>query len=508
MKFFFTFIAVCGVSVAAAEVRLPALISSGMVVQRDAPITLWGWADAGERIRITFRDEERSVRADRSGRWLVRLGPRPAGGPYEMTIAGANRVTLNDILIGDVWLASGQSNMEWPVRDGGMSIDDAERELARATLPELRLFAVDHQIALTPQTDVGSSAWTAARVETVAKFSAVAILFGRELHERYGVPVGLIQSSWSGTPAESWMSEQGLRAVPELHETANSLRAVAKELTPFVAPDAPSVIFNRMIQPLTPFGVKGVIWYQGESNASDERRALQYRALFPALIRDWRSAWGSELPFLFVQLAGFGANQNEPAEYPWALLREAQDATLSLPRTGMASAVDIGNERDIHPTNKQDVAHRLVLAAAAVAYGENVVHSGPRYRSMRVAGACIDIEFSDVGAGLWIKDKYGYARGFEIAAADGVFKWAQARLAGDAIRVCSAAVDEPAAVRYDWANTPDGNLYNREGLPALPFRTSIPTRAAPRESRATSAFGGLRVSKSSLKIVDNQTRYE
>jgi sialate O-acetylesterase len=235
-------------------------------------------------------------------------------------------------------------------------------------------------------------------------------------------------------------------------------------------PNRPTVLFNGMIDPLIHFRIKGVIWYQGEANAMDDR-STQYRRLFPALIEDWRSHWGYAVPFLFVQLAGYGHNKAEPAEYPWADLREAQSMTLSLPATGMATAIDIGDENDIHPKDKQDVAHRLVLAAVKAVYGDNIVYSGPTYQSMQIEGNRIRIKFSNIGSGLLIKDKYGYGRGFEIAAGDGKFRWAQAQKEGNDIVVCNDAVPQPVAVRYDWSNTPDGNVYNKEGLPALPFRT-------------------------------------
>jgi sialate O-acetylesterase len=231
----------------------------------------------------------------------------------------------------------------------------------------------------------------------------------------------------------------------------------------------PTVLFNGMVHPLMPFKIKGVIWYQGEANA--EERSAQYRTLFPALIKDWRRHWGYEVPFLYVQLAGFGPDKSEPAEYPWADLREAQSMTLSLPHTGMATAIDIGDEADIHPKNKQGVAHRLALAAAKVVYGENIVYCGPMYQSMQIEGDRIRVHFSNLGSGLLIKDKYGYARAFEIAGVDGKFVWAKALQDGQDIVVFNEAIKQPVAVRYDWSNSPDGNLYNREGLPAIPFRT-------------------------------------
>ena len=235
------------------------------------------------------------------------------------------------------------------------------------------------------------------------------------------------------------------------------------------------MLYNGMINPLLPYRIRGVIWYQGESNAID-RRSVQYRTLFPALIEDWRRHWGYQMPFLFVQLAGFGPDGPEPAESVWAELREAQGMALSLPGTGMATAIDIGDENDVHPGNKQDVAHRLVLAAARVAYGEDIVHCGPTYRSMQVEAQRIRITYSCLGSGLLVKDKFGYARGFQIAGADGKFHWAQAQREGEDFVVFSDSVKQPMAVRYDWGNTPDGNVFNKEGLPAVPFRTDAPQR--------------------------------
>jgi sialate O-acetylesterase len=248
-------------------------------------------------------------------------------------------------------------------------------------------------------------------------------------------------------------------------------RTDAATLAANPSPDVPTTLFNGMINPLRPMRIKGVIWYQGESNAD---RPAQYRTLFPALIGDWRKQWGFDFPFLFVQLAGFGPNKPEPADYPWAELREAQTMALSVPGTGMASTIDIGNEHDIHPSNKQEVAHRLALAAAKVAYGEDVVDSGPTYQSMKIENQQIRIRFSNVGSGLEIRDKYGDGRGFEVAGTDGRYHWAQARLDGQDIIVSSSLVEHPTAVRYAWSNTPDGNVYNREGLPAVSFRTKTP----------------------------------
>lgn len=657
MRKMLVWVAVIGLfetGLALGNVRLPALIGNNMVLQRDTKIALWGWADPGEQLGIEFHGETIKTKADKSGRWSTFAGPFTAGGPYDLVVVGKNRLKLRNVLIGDVWLASGQSNMEFPLKhdekDDFGGVLNAAKEIAGANFPQIRLFKVHHKIAIKPQTDVEADTWSAVTPETVGGFSAVAYLFGRELHERYQVPIGLIESNWGGTVAEAWVSEGSLKSFPEFQHAIDSLKTIDEkkasaeydqyvkqkaawdgqhgtedrgqiggrdvwaqtdfnmsswstivepqtkaeealkgfdgvvwfrkefsvpaenagkdlavhltnayksdttffngakigetlqadnhdylvpgklvkagrnvlavrvkgsdgfvgmysddarkfnaevggQVIPLAGPwsyqsgadlsalPAPSllaklnsdpntsmVLFNGMINPLVQFKIKGVIWYQGESNAIDNR-AAQYRTLFPALINDWRHQWGYEVLFLFVQLAGFGPNKPEPSEYQWADLREAQSMTLSLSHTGMATAVDIGDEKDIHPRDKQDVAHRLVLAAAKTAYGENLVYSGPTYQSMQIEGSRVRIKFYSPGSGLVVKDKYGYGRGFEIAAADGKFHLAQARRDGQDIVVFNEAISQPVAVRYDWMNTPDGNVYNQDDLPAIPFRT-------------------------------------
>jgi sialate O-acetylesterase len=285
----------------------------------------------------------------------------------------------------------------------------------------------------------------------------------------------LIESNWGGTVAEAWMSEGALKQFPEFDQVITSLKQIRSgEANPLQTDPSAMTLFNGMVAPLTPYRIKGVIWYQGESNVD---RPGQYRTLFPALIKDWRSHWGYEFPFLFVQLAGFQPNRPDPADYQRAELREAQSMALSVPHTGMATAADIGDAMDVHPKDKQDVAHRLALVAAKTVYGESIVDSGPTYQSMEIEGNEIRIRCSSLGSGLMIKDQYGYLRGFEIAAADGKFVWAQARQDGDSLLVYAENVRQPVAVRYDWMNTPDGNIYNKEGLPALPFRTDAPTKS-------------------------------
>ena len=496
MKKKIVWVAVIGLlatGLALGNVRLPALIGDNMVLQRNAKIVLWGWADPGEHVGIAFHGEKLKAKTDRAGRWSTFAGPFTAGGPFDLVVTGKNRLELHNVLIGDVWLASGQSNMEFPLKSEGDfgGVYNAEREIAGASFPQIRLLKVHRKIALRPAEDVEADPWTAVTPETVGSFSAVAYLFGRELHRRYGVPIGLIETNWGGTVAEAWVSEGSLKSFPEFRQSIESLKRVGEksageEYDQYVKqkasrdgaklnsdPNKPTVLFNGMINPLVQFRIKGIIWYQGEANAM-ANRSTQYRTLFPALIEDWRTHWGYEVPFLFVQLAGFGPNKPEPAEYPWADLREAQSMTLSLPHTGMATAIDIGDEKDIHPKDKQDVAHRLVLAAAKTVYGENLAYSGPVYQSMAAEGNRIRIKFSQLASGLLIKDKYGYVRGFEIAGSDGKFVWAQAVKDGDDIVVFNEAVRQPGAVRYDWSNTPDGNLYNTADLPAIPFRTDAP----------------------------------
>ena len=625
-----------------------------MVLQRDAKILIWGWADPGEQVEMEFRGEKWRTSAAADGKWELPIGPSPAGGPYEMTVRGRNILLLHDILVGDVWLASGQSNMEFPLKKGTSGwmtgVINADKEAASADYPLIRLFHVHKRISLKPEEEVEADRWVRADPETVGGFSALAFLFGREIFRRYTVPVGLIEADWGGTVAEAWVSEGSLEPFLDFKPALDSLKGVDEKaalaeyqgflkakaawyalhgaedrgraggrdlwaapgfdaggwptiqepqakregalkgfdqtvwfrkgleipaalagkqstlhltasgshdetyfngekvgetlgwdspreyrvpgrlvkagrnviavrqtgtdgyvgffggadqlnlqagdttlsiagtwayqpgpdiaglpapsaLTGFRSdPNTPTVLFNGMIAPLAPYRIRGVIWYQGESNAV-EKRTAQYRALFPALIEDWRSRWGYQVPFLFVQLAGFGPNKAEPADYPWAELREAQAMALSLPNTGMATAVDIGDEKDIHPRNKQELAHRLALVAEKTVYDENIVCSGPRYESMAVEGDRIRIRFSNLGSGLLVKDRCGCIRGFEIGGADGKFVWAQAWLDGEDIVVRNKSIGQPTAVRYDWSNTPDGNLYNEEGLPAVPFRT-------------------------------------
>ena len=468
---------------ARATVRLPKLVGPHMVLQRDAPLPLWGWAAPGEAVSVTFRGKTYQTASGAGGRWQATLPPQAAGGPFTLVVKGDNTLELNDVLIGDVWLAAGQSNMQFKVKDdnphGYQPVQDSDQEIAAANYPNIRMFTISQTPAYRPEADVPGSGWQVCSPATVAGFSAVAYFFGREIHQRCRVPVGLLVSSWGGTPAEAWVSAEGLRAFPEFQpqieafrqattRLAEDFRAVPKPPGAQGAPNAPTDLYNGMIAPLRPFALKGIIWYQGETNVG---RAEQYRTLLPALITDWRAQWGQPLPFLFVQLANYKKPSPEPTESAWAELRDAQTTALALPHTGMATAIDIGEADDIHPHNKQAVGHRLALAARQMTYGERkLVANGPTYVSMTVDGAIVRLKFTPTKAGLLMKGP-DTLRGFAMAGADRKFYWASARLVGREVLVQCAQVPAPVAVRYNWADNPAGNLYNGADLPAVPFRT-------------------------------------
>ncbi len=645
---------------AAPGLRLPAVFSDNMVLQRDRPNPFWGWAAPGEKVALTVGERTVEATADAAGKWRTELTPPPVGGPYEIAVAaGAQKLLIKNVLVGDVWLGSGQSNMGWPTK----LCARPEQELPAAKFPRLRLFKVRLNITPEPQTDVTAS-WQECSPETVGDFSAVAYFFGRELHQHLDIPIGMIQSEKGGSAIEPWFSRAAIESDPELAELRASLptsnpaeyealrlknvQAVAEwqkaqmptwtpeppawaalefddaawmtlavpgqweanlgdfdgvvdfrkvidlpaewrgqelalelgaiddwdqtfvggrligttggetpsywsakrsyivpaELTKaeklvlavrvadirggggFTGPEklltlrptgakaeplslvgpwrcqietkfdwtttprppeppadpkqaAPTTLYNGMIAPLAGVALKGMIWYQGESNAGN---AAAYRIRFPAMIRHWRAEWGQgDFPFLFVQLANYTAHRpgvdlplnlfpSEPGENNWANLRESQLKTLSVPGTGMAVAIDVGEDNDIHPRNKQTVSRRLALAARAVAYGEKLVYSGPIYESLQVEGNAIRLKFASVGGGLVAKG--GPLHHFAVAGADKRFVWASAKIDGETVLVSSPEVASPVAVRYAWAINPLGaNLYNAEGLPASPFRT-------------------------------------
>jgi len=617
-----------------ADIKLPGVFTDNMVLQRDMPIKIWGWADKQEKITITFLNETVEVKADRKGSWAAELKPAAAGGPYELLIKGENEITLSNILVGDVWICSGQSNMEWPLS----TTNGAEAAIKKSTNPTIRLFTVERNTSTFPLEDCESEGWMICGPETVPSFSAVAYYFGQKLNEDLDVPIGLVHTSWGGTNVETWTSapaisqlkgfesiekevenfdeeavinelkgkveaitgplpekDQGMKdgqaiwantdysgwkeiEIPGLWEQAgiegldgivwfqkefelgpedlnndieihlgpiddsditylngkkigetnqkynedriyNADKSLLKkgentivvrvedtggggglygnpdqlfvelpkkkislagawkykigrgDFSYSISPNSmPSLLFNAMIHPLIPMSIKGAIWYQGESNAG---RAYEYRTTFPLMIKNWRTDWGQgDFPFLFVQLANYMQPDQQPGESAWAELREAQAMTLSLPNTGMATIIDIGEADDIHPRNKMDVGKRLALSALKVTYDKDVVASGPTFKTMRMDGNKVILSFNHLGSGFYLKNKYGYVNGFTVAGEDSVFHWAKAEILDDKIILTCEHVKSPVAVRYGWADNPDDlNLYNLEGLPAVPFRT-------------------------------------
>ncbi|HEV3259176.1 MAG TPA: sialate O-acetylesterase [Gemmataceae bacterium] len=430
---------------AVAAVKTPAFISDGMVLQHGTKVPVWGTADPGEKVTVRFQDQTASATAGQDGKWLVRLKNLKPGGPFAMIIQGHNKLLLRNVLVGEVWLCSGQSNMEMRLADSA----DAQEVIEHSKDPMIHLFTVAHASAASPAPDVTGS-WSECGPKTVPSFSAVAYFFGRDLRKALGVPVGLIHSSVGGTPAEQWTSASALKANPELKGLQGS------------------GLYNGMIAPLVPYAIRGAIWYQGESNAG---RAVQYQTLFPAMIKDWRTAWkAGDFPFLFVQIAPWQKIQKVPADSAWAELREAQRLTsLKVPNTAMAVITDVGDEADIHPKRKAPVGGRLALAARALAYGEKVEYAGPVYAGMEVEGDKAVLSFKHRGGGLGARG--GALEGFTVAGGDHKFVNAKAEIRGDKVVVWSPHIKDPTAVRFGWANYPVVNLWSKAGLPASPFRT-------------------------------------
>lgn len=620
-----------------AQLKVARLFSDHVVLQRQKPITVWGWATAKEKITVTLAGQTQAAITDADGKWTLKFSPLEAGGPFIMTVSNkTNSLKINDILIGEVWLCSGQSNMEWSVKQA----DNFKVEKKNANFPQIRHFFVEHEVTMTPEMDLKTGAWKVASEETVGDFTAVGFFFAREIYQKLNIPVGLLHSSWGGSQVEGWISKEGMASNDEFKiyaqnlpnnwtdadamqdkklrkqvfgtdftptvedekkyvsagydfskwhngdsplgqwdwkgiwafrgtgfmarnveissEMANQLttlglgiqdaqneiyingklvaegilRGVRKIVIPantwkagtnslvvkfgkmidpawygsglmgtnedlFVSANKEKIslanswkmmpsfidkheyvhgsnnigtsIYNAMIAPLVPFAVRGALWYQGESNAG---RAYQYRQSFPLMINNWRKKWNDDFSFYFVQLANYGSYQNSNQGSNWAEIREAQTMTLSLPKTGMAVITDIGNPNDIHPTNKQDVGHRLAIIALKKDYGQNLIFSSPIYDKVEFGANNATISFKYVGGGLMAKDKFGYLKGFEIAGEDKVFHYAKAEIVGDKVVVTHPKNQKPIAVRYAWADSPmDANLFSVEGLPANSFRT-------------------------------------
>ena len=482
-----------------ADVRLPKVIGSQMVLQREKPLKIWGWADTGEKVTVECAGSKETATANDKGEWLVTLPPMKAGGPHTMTVSGNNTVTLTDILVGEVWIGSGQSNMEF----GVSGTNDAEKEIAAAKHPNIRLFLVPKTLSGIPKQDV-TAEWKACSPTSVPSFSAVLYFFGRKLQAELDVPVGLIASSWGGSRIEPWTPPVGFAGVGSLSEISDSVRDLqleylqgleqgekkvdaewlksAKEATAKKAliqpapgvdfPDhplggygSPTAMFNAMIHPLVPFTVRGAIWYQGESNLSD---GMLYAEKKKALVEGWRSVWNDdELSFYWTQLAPF-TYSGDTLRLP--RIWEAQTMAMSIPKTGMAVITDIGNLTDIHPRNKQDVGRRLALCALAKDYGKDLIYSGPIYKSMKVEGSKLRVSFDHVGEGLESRDGERLDW-FEIAG-DGGYVPAKAVIDGKTVVVSSDKVKNPTAVRFAWNQLAEPNLRNQAGLMANAFRTT------------------------------------
>ena len=461
---------------ARAEVRLPALFSDNMVLQQKLAAPVWGWADEGEEVKVTFRGKTTKTKAN-NGKWMVKLARLEAGGPDDLIVEGKNRIEIKNVLVGEVWVASGQSNMEWPLKSSYESASD----IAACANPQLRIFLVQKAKANTPLEDVKGQ-WKECNPTSVPGFSAVAYYFGRDLQKARQTPVGLIGTYWGGSPAEVWMSQQALEANPDYKREILDVYAEAVRKAEGKDPKEaklgwkPTELYDGMIAPVIPYGIKGAIWYQGESNAG---RAEQYRSLFADMIRNWRHDWGQgDFTFLAVQIAPWDKNKKRSLETitektgdsDWAELREAQWlATRNLPKVGMAVITDVGDKDDIHPTKKEAVGARLALAARGIAYDEKIEYSGPIYKKMRVKDNEAVLTFDHVDGGL-VADG-GELKGFSICGPDKNFVWAHAEIRGDTVVVSSPQISQPVAVRYGWADFPVVNLWNKSRLPASPFRT-------------------------------------
>lgn len=452
-----------------SQITMPKMFTDNMVLQQKSKSPIWGKTTPNSKVKVkpSWSKKEYLIESDKDGNWKTSIETPSAGGPHKIKISSrdSKHITLNNVMIGEVWICSGQSNMEWPIGGRGQ-INNFKMEIENANHPNIRLLQVEKNTSNTPLEDIKAAGdgWQVCSPETISEFSATAYFFGRNLQENLNVPIGLIHTSWGGTVAEAWTSTESLSQMPEFIDDVEAFSKVdSKEAK---NPNNPTTLYNAMIAPIVPYGIKGAIWYQGESNAS---RAYQYRTLFPLMISDWRSKWGYDFPFYFVQLANFMDRNEEPSESEWAELREAQLQTLNLDNTGMAVIIDIGEAKDIHPKNKQDVGKRLALQALEETYNQDIVGSGPIYQYYKIENGKIRIFFNNNKSKL--KAKGESLKGFSIAGPDKKFYWADAKIDNNEIVVSSPNVKFPIAVRYAWANNPDCNLYNEEDLPASPFRT-------------------------------------
>ena len=480
-----------------ADVRLPSVFSDHAVIQQGVAVPVWGWAEPNETVTATLAGQTKVTKGGADGTWRVTFDARKPGETLTLTVKGKNTLTVQDVLVGEVWLGSGQSNMAMTVN----RCNNFAYEQTLANLPKLRMFTVDRAVGTTPQTTCKGQ-WVVCASNTVGAFSATAYFFGRELHQKLAVPVGLINSSWGGTPIEAWTSTEALQAVPELKGVTDAWasrlatpwdeakamagydkqvatwkeavkkakvegkeppRGPQKPIDPRLSPNRPANLFNGMIAPLVPYALRGSVWYQGESNANDLTAPL-YGAMLETLIKDWRTRWGAEFPFAWVQLPNYRASDRN-----WPLVREGMLQTLKVPKTGMAITMDIGETGDIHPKNTQDVGHRLALWALGTVYGQKATISGPLPAGHTVKGSEVICTFTHTDGGLTAKGDS--LKGFVIAGADQKWVPATAKIEGNTVVVSSPEVKAPVAVRYAWAADPACSLFNGAGIPASPFRT-------------------------------------
>ncbi|WLD10227.1 sialate O-acetylesterase [Planctellipticum variicoloris] len=487
-------------AIARADVRLPALFSDHMVLQQGQPVSVWGWADAGEAVTVSVAGQSVRATTGDDGKWRVALQPLEVAEGLELKVAGKNSLTVKDVLVGEVWLGSGQSNMAMTVS----RCNSVAEEQQAARLPNLRMFTVTSGPATSPQ-DECKGQWVVCSPETVGNFSATAYFFGREIHRELQVPVGLINSSVGGTGIEAWTDLEVQQRDPELKPIlgewedriaaynagrarqqyeralaawktkAEAARAAGKLLPrrpqvpvePRQDRNHPGNLFNGKIAPLIPYAVRGMVWYQGEHNTRPETATLYHRQL-TLLITDWRIRWGQpELPFAWVQLPNFIA----PETRDWPSVREGMLQTLEQPHTGMAIAIDVGDPKDIHPKNKQEIGRRLALWALHDVYGRDIPSSGPIPTETTLEGRSLEVRFKHADGGLELRGEHA---GFEVAGTDGVWKTAEARVESDTLTLSSLDVPQPHAARYAWSNNPTAVLFNKAGLPATPFRTALP----------------------------------
>ena len=471
--------------------KVASIFGNGMVLQQQSSAAIWGKAKPNSEvsIRASWQKKPTVTTANDAGKWLTRIETPEAGGPFTLEVrSGQAKKRFQDVLAGEVWICSGQSNMHWKMR--GFGADHFKEDVEKANYPNIRFCELPKILALEPQDDIKAK-WTKCKPATALNFSCVAYFFGSRLHQELDVPIGLISTSWGGSSAEAWVNGETLEAeFPQFKKSLGRFDSLIAEHGPVhrngknkpkgLNQRMPAVLYNKMIRPIVPFAIRGVIWYQGESNVA---RPVRYRKLFPTLIKNWRQEWGQgDFPFYYVQIAPFDYRQEK---LPAAMLREAQFQALSVPKTGMVVTMDIGNATNIHPKQKKPVGERLARLALAKDYGRtDLVYSGPEYAGHEIESNQVRLRFNHVGGGLASRDGQPLSH-FLIAGKDRVFHPAEAVVDGDTILVQSTKVKNPASVRFGWGNGDAPNLMNKEGLPTSSFRTDDweikPSKPQPRK---------------------------